>query len=63
MSDLIDKLKILLVLLHDHYEYWRGNIWRADLDEHYCCDGRDCGCGGATIRELYLTPPHQLPQR
>lgn len=29
--------------------------WRAfadgDPDEYFCCSGRECGCGGTTIRE------------
>lgn len=53
MSDIAFKLRILRVLLANAYEEWRGTIWRKDLDGQYCCDGRECCCGGETIRDMW----------
>jgi hypothetical protein len=55
MKDNIMKLRILWVLLIEAYEQWRSDIWAHDLDAHYCCDGRECCCQGATWRDIYPT--------
>lgn len=47
------KVKVLFWLFADTYSCWYKEIWQRDLDEQYCCNGRECGCGGMTIRELY----------
>jgi hypothetical protein len=56
---LIDKLKILLTLWQHDYEHWKKDVWPEDLDSRYCCDGRECGCYGMTLRECYLTEPNE----
>lgn len=53
MKDFLIKIEILSQFLSDSFSEWYGYIWKNDLDARYCCDGRECGCGGATIRELY----------
>lgn len=32
-----------------------------DLDEPYCCSGRECGCGGGTLREHLEEQHKQFP--
>ena len=54
MSEFIDKLRILWMLLRASYDDWRKKILPHELDARYCCDGRECGCGGSTMRDLYL---------
>lgn len=49
------KLKILYWMVFNSIEGWHSQIWKADLDERFCCDGRDCGCGGATIEDIYMS--------
>lgn len=53
MSDLIFKLRVLRYLLVSGYEEWRDSVWKCDLDSLWCCDGRECGCGGSTVREMW----------
>lgn len=53
MRDFFTKLSILVDMLSDIFETWRDEIWAHDLDERYCCDGRECGCYGATYRDVY----------
>jgi hypothetical protein len=53
MSDRILKLRILLSWLYCTYGEWRRGVWSVDLDSRYCCDGRECGCYGASYREVY----------
>lgn len=53
MSDLFKKLKILCWCLTDTYMEWVEEIWKRDLNENHCCDGRECCCGGASIDELW----------
>jgi hypothetical protein len=55
MRDVITKLRILSLLLSEALEQWRTDIWDNDLDAHYCCDGRECGCQAATWRDIYST--------
>lgn len=61
MNDLAFKLRILSHLLGAAYDEWRDTIWRKDLDSQYCCDGRECCCGGETLREMWSwhLPPAQ----
>lgn len=54
MSGIPDKLRILLLLLRNAYSEWRTEIWPKDLDAPYCCDGRECGCYGSSLRDVYL---------
>jgi len=51
MKDVLFKLRILYIDLYGAYEQWHIRIWTKDLDEQTCCDGRECGCMGSTIRE------------
>ena len=53
MKDKAFKLKLLALMLLRAFECWRQETWGADLDEPYCCGGRDCGCGALTRREIY----------
>ena len=54
LPDIIDKLRILRMLMRATFEQWQTEIWPHDLDTRYCCDGRECGCGGSTFREIYM---------
>lgn len=58
MSDALNKLRIFwqCFLLPAIYE-WHQEAWSRDLDSAYCCDGRECGCYGATVRETFDTHP------
>lgn len=47
------KLRILGGLLYYMFDTWRVEVYRHDLDERGCCDGRECGCGAATLGEMY----------
>lgn len=53
MSDMLFKIRVLKMLLHNAFDEWRSEIWRRDLDAPYCCDGRECGCQASSTRELY----------
>lgn len=53
MRDVLTKLSILWDLLRNAFDGWREYVWKHDLDARYCCDGRECGCDGTTVRELY----------
>lgn len=55
MKDIIFKLMLLRNDLVECFGYWRDGIWERDLDSLYCCEGRECGCEGITIRELYTS--------
>jgi hypothetical protein len=63
MKDLLTKLRILRQMLGSAFEEWREYIWANDLDAHYCCDGNpmECGCGGATWRDIYASKPRPTP--
>lgn len=61
MSDFLFKLRILWMLLRCTYSEWRREVWVRNLDSPYCCDGRECGCYGTTVRELYAR--RKLEQR
>jgi len=66
---MIEKLYLLLLLLRFHslevYKMWKKEVWKKNMDDHYCCDARDfyglndCGCNGVTVREWfgYVTAP------
>jgi hypothetical protein len=47
------KVSILIGFLRGSFNEWRTEVWRRDLDEQYCCSGRECGCGGATVEEVF----------
>lgn len=53
MSDALVKLRILWLLAQEAYVGWKASVWSRDLDSLYCCDGRECCCGGMTVREAY----------
>ena len=57
MSDRIFKLRILLNNLIEDIKtcvwLWNREVWERDLDAYFCCDGRECGCEGVSIREFY----------
>lgn len=54
MPQVIDKIRILFGWWHDQFDFWRKEILHRDLDSYWCCNGRECGCGGGTIREMFL---------
>jgi hypothetical protein len=47
------KLRILVRMIADAVWNWREEVLRRDLNETFCCDGRECGCGAATVGEIY----------
>lgn len=53
MNDLWFRLRVLGFLLADAFHNWRREIWVRDLDSRYCCDGRECGCMGETVRNVW----------
>jgi len=60
MSDLLFKLRVLRFFLRGSFDDWIANVWRKELDAQYCCGGRECCCGGETIRQLWswhIDPP------
>jgi len=54
MRQALDKLIILKDLLQGAFHQWRKEIAHHDLDAHFCCDGRECGCQGASLRDVYM---------
>ena len=53
MADTVLKMRVLWAWLVNTYSEWRKEVWAKDLDQQYCCDGRECGCGGGTVRDNY----------
>ena len=54
MLDALWKLRVLLRYFAPHaWRDWRDEVWRKELDAYACCAGFECGCGGATTRELW----------
>lgn len=56
MKDALTKLRILYRVLSAAYSDWRQEVWSRDLDERYCCDGRECGCMAMTVRDVFDPP-------
>lgn len=52
MRDTIIKLRILFHFIVSAFNDWRASVWGRELDELYCCDGRECACGGLTVLEV-----------
>lgn len=50
MSDWILRFHILKSLIR---EAWRYYLDYHELDAPICCDGRECGCQGSSIREFW----------
>jgi hypothetical protein len=61
MNDLKFKLKVLFVSLIDNFKAWKEQVWNVELDEYYCCNGRECGCMGTSQRE-YIKWQYQVDQ-
>ena len=53
MRDFFIKMNILYISLFGAYEEWKREIWDRELDENFCCDGRECGCGGESVRDSW----------
>lgn len=57
MKERIEKLRILWWMLTADlrmtFKTWHREVWERDLDNQYCCNGRECGCYGATVREMF----------
>ena len=67
MSDVVFKLRCLIYALRDVFNGWKENVWDVQLDELYCCNGRECGCNAATNRDyvkwgyqIDLDPPKEI---
>lgn len=59
--DIIFKLRVLCWLLGNAWGDWQSQVWEKDLDSQGCCDGRECFCGGETVREQWawiVNQPH-----
>lgn len=52
MRDAIIKLRILFHFISNAFDSWRHEVWNRELDELYCCDGRECVCGGLSVLEV-----------
>jgi hypothetical protein len=48
------KLKVLFWLIQEQFGYWQKEVLEKELDALYCCDGRNCCCGGVTNREVWI---------
>lgn len=53
MIQLFRKLKILFGFLTGAFANWKTEVWIRDLDESYCCNGRECGCGGSSVGQVF----------
>lgn len=54
MSDVLLKLRILWrAFILRAWAEWRREVWSKDLDALYCCNGRECGCRGATVSDVF----------
>lgn len=53
MGDLWFKVRVLRMFVAGAFDQWKDEIWRREVDQPYCCDGRECGCGAMTVRECY----------
>lgn len=53
MRDLIFKLRVLRFMVVEATDTWRSTIWSKDPGALYCCDARECLCGGDTIRQAW----------
>jgi hypothetical protein len=53
MTDDLFKAKILEILIRGALDDWIQNVRDRDLDEYNCCSGRDCLCGGQTVRDVW----------
>ena len=53
MLDLTFKFRVLRLMIASTFEEWRTGVWERDLDSPYCCNGRECGCGASTVREIW----------
>jgi hypothetical protein len=51
--DILKKLKAFWPYLQMAFESWKSDIWDKDLDELYCCNGKECCCGGLSVRETH----------
>lgn len=63
MNDIVFKISLLRLFFCQAIDEWRQEIFNRDLDDRYCCDGRECGCGGATVREMYTTDHKNFQER
>jgi hypothetical protein len=54
MSDALAKLSILRDMLRSAFTEWKSEVWSRDLDSRWCCSGRECGCYGVTVRQVWL---------
>lgn len=55
MKQFVDKIRILRMMLWAEFVSWKVQIWDHDMDDYFCCSGRDCACGGESIRDAYLS--------
>lgn len=57
MIQIFRKLKLLPSFLTGAFNTWHTEVWKRDLDALYCCNGRECGCGGCTVGEIFGESP------
>lgn len=62
-EDKLFKLKLLYIFIIDSLKAWKEFIWDVELDELYCCNGRECGCQGITNRQLIMWQNNMLPPK
>lgn len=53
MADLLFKIRVLRWFILNAWGDWKEQVWLKDLDSLGCCDGRECCCGGETVREQW----------
>ena len=53
VEDWVFRLYVLRKMLSGALEEWKNTCWGDRLHAFYCCDGRECGCGGATNKEVW----------
>ncbi len=51
MNDIVLKLRMLWHFFLSNPVGWYHEIWKQDADERLCCNGRECGCMGATFAD------------
>lgn len=46
------KIRELFLWQYQAYIDWKTYIWDVDIDSDFvCCNGKDCACGGLTVRQ------------
>jgi len=48
------KIRLFFLYIMSALWQWKEDVWKMDLDGLYCCDGKECSCGGLTNREALI---------